>query len=313
MAPDEGNMFLLGKVATAAQKARARTAGARRGTLGVLHDRTGGRGRGGIGPLDAEHHGGTRRQRLGTNGRKKFITGAEGCPGGIVMARTGDGDARSHHVSGRPSTSRHPHRARDRHDRQFDAGGHAQVLIDGLRLPADQVLGEVNEGFRYAQGWLSPARLSHCMRWFGTVTRADEIARAYATTRKAFGKLPIDHEGVGFMLAENLIDLAGGADDRLVRGRARHRLGGHDGKLDGEGGRPPRRCSVWRTAACRFWAAMAFRATPSSTRPSASCVRSGSTTARPKSTSGRWRRRSSATRCSPRTMPERMGDAMAAR
>jgi acyl-CoA dehydrogenase len=45
------------------------------------------------------------------------------------------------------------------------------------------------------------------MRWFGGVARADETARAYATTRKAFGKLLIDHEGVGFMLAENLIDL----------------------------------------------------------------------------------------------------------
>ena len=62
-------------------------------------------------------------------------------------------------------------------------------LSNAPRLPADQVLGEVNEGFRYAQVRLSPARLSHCMRWFGTVTRADEIARAYATTRKAFGKL----------------------------------------------------------------------------------------------------------------------------
>jgi acyl-CoA dehydrogenase len=86
-------------------------------------------------------------------------------------------------------------------------GGHAQVLIDDLRVPQDQVLGEVDEGFRYAQVRLSPARLSHCMRWFGGVARADEIARAYATTRKAFGKLLIDHEGVGFMLAENLIDL----------------------------------------------------------------------------------------------------------
>jgi acyl-CoA dehydrogenase len=78
MAPDEGNMFLLGKVATAAQKARFRTAGARRGTLGVLHDRTGGRGRGGIDPSMLS----TTAVRDGNdwvlNGRKKFITGAEG-------------------------------------------------------------------------------------------------------------------------------------------------------------------------------------------------------------------------------------------
>jgi len=39
------------------------------------------------------------------------------------------------------------------------------------------------------------------------MARADEIARAYATTRSVFGKLLVDHEGVGFMLADNLIDL----------------------------------------------------------------------------------------------------------
>ena len=86
-------------------------------------------------------------------------------------------------------------------------GGHAVVTIDNLRVRADQMLGQSGEGFKYAQVRLSPARLSHCMRWLGGVTRANEIATAYACRRQAFGKPLIDHEGVGFMLAENLIDL----------------------------------------------------------------------------------------------------------
>jgi acyl-CoA dehydrogenase len=45
------------------------------------------------------------------------------------------------------------------------------------------------------------------MRWHGSATRAQEIATAYACRRQAFGKTLVDHEGVGFMLAENLIDL----------------------------------------------------------------------------------------------------------
>jgi acyl-CoA dehydrogenase len=45
------------------------------------------------------------------------------------------------------------------------------------------------------------------MRWHGVATRAQEIATTYACKREAFGKLLVDHEGVGFMLAENLIDL----------------------------------------------------------------------------------------------------------
>src|SRR3546814_15114788 len=60
------------------------------------------------------------------------------------------------------------------------------------------------EGFRFAQVRLSPARLSHCMRWLGACIRAHEIATDYANRREAFGKPLIDHEGVGFMLAENM-------------------------------------------------------------------------------------------------------------
>ena len=85
-------------------------------------------------------------------------------------------------------------------------GGHATVAIDNLRVPASQMLGEAGEGFQYAQIRLAPARLSHCMRWLGACIRANEIAADYACRRQAFGKVLIDHEGVGFMLAENLID-----------------------------------------------------------------------------------------------------------
>jgi acyl-CoA dehydrogenase len=86
-------------------------------------------------------------------------------------------------------------------------GGHSEITINNLRVPADQMLGQPGEGFRYAQVRLSPARLSHCMRWYGAGVRANEIATDYANRRKAFGKTLIDHEGVGFMLADNLIDL----------------------------------------------------------------------------------------------------------
>src|SRR3954468_17282674 len=86
-------------------------------------------------------------------------------------------------------------------------GGHAVVTIDNLRVPADQMLGESGEGFKYAQVRLAPARLSHCMRWLGACIRAQEIAVDYANRREAFGKVLIEHEGVGFMLAENMIEL----------------------------------------------------------------------------------------------------------
>jgi acyl-CoA dehydrogenase len=69
------------------------------------------------------------------------------------------------------------------------------------------VLGRVGQGFRYAQARLAPARLTHCMRWLGAAKRAHDIATDYARRRTAFGKPLGEHEGVGFMLADNEMDL----------------------------------------------------------------------------------------------------------
>jgi acyl-CoA dehydrogenase len=138
------------------------------------------------------------------NGRKAFITGAVGASVGIVMAKSEDGACMF--LTELPHPAIRIERVLDTIDSSMP-GGHAVVTIDNLRLPADQMLGNSGEGFKIAQIRLSPARLSHCMRWLGAAIRANEIASAYACKREAFGKLLIDHEGVGFMLAENLIDL----------------------------------------------------------------------------------------------------------
>ncbi len=138
------------------------------------------------------------------SGRKTFITGAEGAKVGIVMAKGDDGACMF--LVDLPHPAIGIERVLDTIDNSRP-GGHATVVVDELRVPADQMLGESGEGFKYAQIRLSPARLSHCMRWLGACIRANEIATDYANRRQAFGKALIDHEGVGFMLAENLIDL----------------------------------------------------------------------------------------------------------
>jgi acyl-CoA dehydrogenase len=138
------------------------------------------------------------------NGRKAFITGAKGAKVGIVMAKSAAGACMF--LVDLPDPAIRIDRVVDTIDSSMP-GGHSMLTIDNLRVPADQMLGESGEGFNYAQLRLSPARLSHCMRWFGAAKRANEIATGYAVKRHAFGKPLIDHEGVGFMLADNLIDL----------------------------------------------------------------------------------------------------------
>ncbi|MGH8801230.1 MAG: acyl-CoA dehydrogenase family protein, partial [Casimicrobiaceae bacterium] len=86
-------------------------------------------------------------------------------------------------------------------------GGHGVVRFDRLFVAADDLLGAEGEGYRQAQVRLSPARLTHCMRWLGAARRAHDIAVDYARRRTAFGRTLGEHEGVGFMLADNEIDL----------------------------------------------------------------------------------------------------------
>ena len=205
MAPDEGNMYLLGHEGSPELKERflkPMIAGEARSAFFMTEPAL--EGGAGSDPsmmqttckLDGNH--------WVINGRKAFITGAEGAKVGIVMAKADEGACmflvdlpdpaiRIEHV---PNTI----------DNSMP-GGHATVLIDNLRVPTDQMLGQAGEGFKYAQIRLSPARLSHCMRWHGSCQRAHEIATDYANRRMAFGKPLVEHEGVGFMLAENMIDL----------------------------------------------------------------------------------------------------------
>jgi acyl-CoA dehydrogenase len=204
-APDEGNMYLIGKVGSPAIKAR------------FLAPLVEGRARSAFFMTEPASEGGagsdpsmmkTTCRRDGEhwviNGRKAFITGADGAGVGIIMAKADEGACLF--LVDLPDPAIRIERVLDTLDSSMP-GGHAIVAIDDLRVPADQMLGESGEGFKYAQIRLSPARLSHCMRWTGAATRAHEIAVDYACRRHAFGKPLIDHEGVGFMLAENLIDL----------------------------------------------------------------------------------------------------------
>ena len=204
-APDEGNMYLLGKVGSPDLKARFLTqlvSGEARSAFFMTEPAVdGGAGSDPSMMLTTARPDGN---HWVINGRKAFITGAQGAKVGIVMAKSQEGACLF--LVDLPDPAITIERVPNTIDSSMP-GGHATIRIDNLRVPADQMLGESGEGFKYAQIRLSPARLSHCMRWYGACVRANEIATDYANRRHAFGKTLVDHEGVGFMLAENLIDL----------------------------------------------------------------------------------------------------------
>lgn len=204
-APDEGNMFLIGKVGSPEMKERflvPMIAGEKRSAFFMTEPAA--EGGAGSDPMMMRTTCEPDGNHWVINGRKAYITGAEGAGVGIIMAKSGEGACMF--LVDLPNPAIRLERILDTIDSSMP-GGHAVVQIDNLRVPADQMLGQPGEGFKYAQVRLAPARLSHCMRWLGACVRSQEIATDYAVQREAFGKKLIDHEGVGFMLAENRMDL----------------------------------------------------------------------------------------------------------
>src|SRR5882724_949124 len=212
-APDEANMHLLEQVADERQKEewlRPLAAGAMRSCFMMTEPAPGAGADPSMLLTTARRAEGHNAGDFVIDGTKWLITGAIGAEFAIIMAKTesdplGPAGA-TMFLAPMSAPGIHIERVLDTLD-QYMAGGHAVIRLDGLRVPETAVLGRVGEGFRYAQARLAPARLTHCMRWLGAARRAPDIATDSARRRTAFGKPLGEDEVVGFMLADNEMDL----------------------------------------------------------------------------------------------------------
>ena len=203
-APDEGNIHLMEAVASEAQQARwlrPQVEGRTRSCFAMTEPAPGAGADPSMMTTTAVRDG----DDYLINGSKWFITGAEGASYAIVMARMEDGAA-TMFLTDMDRPGIRLRRNMEAMDACF-TGGHGVLEFENLRVPAADILGEPGKGFRYAQVRLAPARLTHCMRWLGQARRAHDIAVDYSRRRHAFGKPLAEHEGVGFMLADNDMDL----------------------------------------------------------------------------------------------------------
>ncbi len=209
-APDEGNMHLLAHVATPEQREQylvPLVCGDVRSAFAMTEPAPGaGSDLAALATTATRVPGGWR-----LDGRKTFITGADGAGFFIVMARTrgetGNRGGGTMFLAPAGSPGLHVGRHVPTMDRSM-VGGHCEVTFDGLVLPEDAVLGEVDEGFRYAQVRLGPARMTHVMRWLGAAVRAHQVAVGYAAGRQSFGGALADLGMAQQMIADNEIDLA---------------------------------------------------------------------------------------------------------
>ncbi|MFJ8111667.1 acyl-CoA dehydrogenase family protein [Streptomyces sp. NPDC096132] len=136
------------------------------------------------------------------NGRKWFTSGGmnPNCRIFIVMGRT-DPDAERHRQQSmilvpRDTPGLTVRRGLTVYGYTDGAhGGHAEVVLDNVRVPAKNLIGEEGGGFAIAQARLGPGRIHHCMRLIGMAERAIELMCRRASARVAFGK-PLAEQGV---------------------------------------------------------------------------------------------------------------------
>jgi alkylation response protein AidB-like acyl-CoA dehydrogenase len=87
----------------------------------------------------------------------------------------------------------------------------AQVLLTNVKVPVENLIGAEGEGYKIALSNLENGRISIAAQSLGLARAAYDEALAYATERKTFGRLIIEHQAVGFKLAEMKIKLLASA------------------------------------------------------------------------------------------------------
>lgn len=85
--------------------------------------------------------------------------------------------------------------------------GHAEIVLDDVRVPRENVLLGEGRGFEIAQGRLGPGRIHHCMRTIGVAEEALEKFTRRLLSRTAFGKRLADQSVWEQRLGEARIDL----------------------------------------------------------------------------------------------------------
>ena len=143
------------------------------------------------------------------NGHKWFISGARGAKFALLIARTEEDPdlpqaANSCFIVDLPNPG-----FRIVRDIHTMSGGHnhCEIMIEDLRVPAENMLGGRGQGHLLGQYRLGPARLAHCMRWIGQAEIALDMMVKRSLERFSHGSLLAEKQGIQWMIADSAMEL----------------------------------------------------------------------------------------------------------
>ena len=88
-----------------------------------------------------------------------------------------------------------------------ESGNHAEILLENVRVPRSNLLGEVGGGFTLSQVRLGPGRIHHAARWLAEAERAFDMMCERAHSRSSFGKPYTKHQMIQEYIADSCIEL----------------------------------------------------------------------------------------------------------
>jgi butyryl-CoA dehydrogenase len=142
------------------------------------------------------------------NGVKQFITSGKNAQLAIVIAVTDKGAGKkgmSAFIVPTDTPGYGVARLEDKlGQRSSDT---AQIVLENCRIPADHLIGQEGEGYRVALSALEGGRIGIAAQSVGMARSALEVAIDYAKQRQSFGAAIIDHQAVGFRLAQCATEL----------------------------------------------------------------------------------------------------------